>query len=114
MSYREMLLKMRERGLDPRQRHTFDLYVCLPTKKASHAVNKLGCRFRFTVEVIPGAKRGTWFCIARKTSPPPRRLLPGYWREHLSGIAAAGELFDIFARKEGGYLHGWEVDIQKP
>jgi len=112
--YREMLLKMRERGLDPRQRHTFDFYLYLPTKKATQVLAEIASRLRFTVEVLPGAKRGTWFCIATKTSPPSGHLLPGYWRDHLVSTACGGDLFDHFARKLGGYLSGWEVDIHRP
>jgi hypothetical protein len=114
MSFKEMVLRLQESGLDPRQRHTFDLYVYLPTKKATDTLKKIGCGLGFTVEVIPGAKRRAWFCIATKTSPPPGHLLPGFWRDYIAVIAAAGELFDHLARKQGGCLHGWEVDIHKP
>ena len=101
MSYKEMLLRMRERGLDLRLPHTFDLYVCLPPKKATHTVTKFACRLGFTVEVIAGAKRGTWFCIATKTLAPPWHSLLGYWRDRLVIIACAGKLFNHFAREQG-------------
>jgi hypothetical protein len=105
---------MRERGLEPRLRHTFDFYLYLPTKKAAHVMAGMAHRFGFSVEVLPGAKRGTWFCIATKTIPQPGHLLPGYWRDILFGSACAVELLDHFARKLGGYFHGWEGDIQRP
>src|SRR5690242_4758610 len=120
MSYREMLLKMQGKDLDPRLRHTFDLYMCLPTKRATHKVTKYARRFGFTVEIIPGARHGTWFCIATKISPSPGG--PWLWdwktwrdwRDRLSLIALCCDAFDYLAREQGGYFHGWEVDIPRP
>jgi len=104
---------MRERGLDPTERHTFDFYLCLPTKRAASAVAEFARTLRYAVEVMPGAKRGTWFCIATKTAPSPGGLR-AWWRGRLEGIACAGELFDFVARKRGGCLRGWEVDVHQP
>jgi hypothetical protein len=111
--YKKILSKMRERGLDPTERHTFDFYVCLPSKRAANAVAERARRFNFAVEVMPGVKPRTWFCIATKTSPTPEGLR-AWWRDRLAVIACVGEFFDFVARERGGCLRGWEIDVHQP
>jgi len=111
MSCSSLLNRMRERGINPREKHTYDFYLLLPAENVSDIILEFAEGLGCSVTLMSGVKKGTWFCIVSKTFPSG---IFRDWRDYVFLVAAAGEILQHLARKEGGYLHGLEIDMPKP